>query len=69
MKKQFDLIVWDWDGTLADSTSMITDAVVLAAAQVGLPALEPKAARNIIGLGLIESIHTRSEERRVGKEC
>ena len=57
MKKQFDLIVWDWDGTLADSTSMITDAVVLAAAQVGLPALDPKAARNIIGLGLKESIH------------
>ncbi|MGQ0443480.1 MAG: HAD family hydrolase [Methylophilaceae bacterium] len=57
MKKQFDLIVWDWDGTLADSAGMITDAVVQAAQQVGLPALNPKAARNIIGLGLRESIH------------
>jgi phosphoglycolate phosphatase len=57
MSKQFDLIVWDWDGTLADSTGMITDAVVLAAAQVGLPKLDPAAARNIIGLGLRESIH------------
>jgi phosphoglycolate phosphatase len=56
-KKQFDLIVWDWDGTLADSTGMITKAVVDAAAQVGLPTLDPKAARNIIGLGLRESIH------------
>lgn len=54
--KQFDLIVWDWDGTLADSTSMITKALVDAAAQVGLPALNPKAASNIIGLGLRESI-------------
>ena len=57
MKKQFDLIVWDWDGTLADSTGMITKAVVDAAAQVGLPTLDPKAATNIIGLGLKESIH------------
>ncbi len=57
MKKQFDLIVWDWDGTLADSTGMITKAVVDAAAQVGLPTLDPKAASNIIGLGLRESIH------------
>jgi phosphoglycolate phosphatase len=57
MEKQFDLIVWDWDGTLADSTGMITKAVVDAAAQVGLPTLDPAAARNIIGLGLKESIH------------
>jgi phosphoglycolate phosphatase len=57
MNKQFDLIVWDWDGTLADSAGMITHAIVTAAEQVGLPALDPKAARNIIGLGLRESIH------------
>ena len=57
MTKQFDLIVWDWDGTLANSTGMITDAIVSAAAQVGLPALDPLAASNIIGLGLKESIH------------
>ena len=57
MRKQFDLIVWDWDGTLADSTGMITKAVVDAAEQVGLPKLDPTAARNIIGLGLKESIH------------
>ncbi len=57
MSKQFDLIVWDWDGTLANSTGMITDAIVLAAKQVGLPALDPDAARNIIGLGLKESVH------------
>ena len=54
--KQFDLIVWDWDGTLANSTGMIVDAIVLAAKQVGLPALDPVAASNIIGLGLKESI-------------
>jgi phosphoglycolate phosphatase len=57
MPKQFDLIVWDWDGTLADSTGMITQAVLKAAEQVGLPAITAKTASNIIGLGLRESIH------------
>jgi phosphoglycolate phosphatase len=56
MKKQYDLIVWDWDGTLADSTGMITNAIVSAAEQVGLPPLEHARASNIIGLGLRESI-------------
>lgn len=58
MPKQFDLIVWDWDGTLADSTGMITHAILKAAEQVGLPALTPQAARGIIGLGLRESIQS-----------
>jgi len=56
MAKQYDLIVWDWDGTLADSTGMITRAVVKAAEQAGLPPLTAEAASSIIGLGLRESI-------------
>ena len=56
ISKQFDLIVWDWDGTLANSTGLIVNAIVQAAAQVGLPTLDPIAASNIIGLGLKESI-------------
>lgn len=58
MVKQFDLIVWDWDGTIADSTGMITNAILKAAEQVGLPALTPQVASSIIGLGLRESIET-----------
>lgn len=54
--KRFDLIVWDWDGTLANSTGMITEAFVTAAAQVGLPAVPAENVTNIIGLGLKESI-------------
>lgn len=56
MPKQFDLVVWDWDGTLADSTGMITNAILKAAEQVGLPPITAEAASNIIGLGLRESI-------------
>lgn len=55
--RNFDLIVWDWDGTIANSTGMITNAIVKAAEQVGLPTLDPLAASNIIGLGLKESIY------------
>ena len=56
MAKQYDLIVWDWDGTLADSTGMITRAIVKAAEQVGLSPLSVEQASSIIGLGLRESI-------------
>jgi phosphoglycolate phosphatase len=56
MAKQYDLIVWDWDGTLADSTGMITRAIVKAAEQVGLSPLSAEQASSIIGLGLRESI-------------
>lgn len=58
MAKQYDLIVWDWDGTLADSTGMITRAIIKAAEQAGLPPLTPEVASRIIGLGLRESIET-----------
>jgi len=54
--KQFDLIVWDWDGTIANSTGMITQALIKAAEEAGLPALSEARARSIIGLGLRESI-------------
>jgi phosphoglycolate phosphatase len=58
MKKKFDLIVWDWDGTLADSTGMIALAIIKAASEAGLPKLELLTARNVIGLGLRESIYS-----------
>lgn len=54
--KQFDLVVWDWDGTVADSTGLISQALITAAEQAGLPALSESRARSIIGLGLRESI-------------
>ncbi|WP_338654381.1 HAD-IA family hydrolase [Methylophilus sp. DW102] len=54
--KQFDLIVWDWDGTIADSTGLISQALIKAAEQAGLPGLTEARARSIIGLGLRESI-------------
>ena len=57
MPKQYDLIVFDWDGTLANSTQMIVDCMREASADAGLPVPEPTAASNIIGLGLAEAVH------------
>ena len=56
MPKRFDLIVFDWDGTLADSTSMIVDCIREASAEIGLPIPEKTVARKVIGLGLREAV-------------
>ena len=38
-RKQFDLIVFDWDGTLMDSTAAIVRCIQSAARDLGLPAV------------------------------
>lgn len=58
MRRKIDLIVWDWDGTLADSTRIIVDSIRSASGEVGLDVPDPPAARSIIGLGLHEAIHS-----------
>jgi phosphoglycolate phosphatase len=57
MTRRYDLIVFDWDGTLANSTQMIVDCMRAASAEAGLQVPEPKDASHIIGLGLAEAIH------------
>jgi phosphoglycolate phosphatase len=55
-RKQFDLIVFDWDGTLMDSTSTIVKCIQAAARDLGLPAPRDEAAAHVIGLGLQEAM-------------
>lgn len=57
MSKKFDLIVFDWDGTLMDSEAKIVRCMQAAAADVGIPDVGAAAIRNIIGLGLAEAMH------------
>ncbi|PKM21839.1 MAG: HAD family hydrolase, partial [Gammaproteobacteria bacterium HGW-Gammaproteobacteria-14] len=52
------LVIFDWDGTLMDSTGRIVECLCLAAADAGLPTLAQDHARSIIGLGLPEAIRT-----------
>lgn len=53
---KYQAIVFDWDGTLVDSTGRIVEAMHLASNDVGLPKLTDYDVRQIIGLGLPEAI-------------
>ena len=50
------LLIFDWDGTLIDSTAKIVRCMQLAAESVGVDVLAPEAICQIIGLGLPEAI-------------
>lgn len=52
----YKLLIFDWDGTLADSCARITDSVTMAINSVGAEFRTPREIRNIIGLGLSEAI-------------
>jgi phosphoglycolate phosphatase len=52
---RYDLIVFDWDGTIMDSTGLIAECVQLAARDRGLPIPSTEEAKSIIGLGIHES--------------
>jgi len=58
MPKQFDLLIFDWDGTLMDSAGVIVDSIQRACEDIGLPAPSERASRQIIGLGLIQALQT-----------
>jgi phosphoglycolate phosphatase len=54
MLRRYDLIVFDWDGTIMDSEATIVCCLAAAATDMGIdpPAIE--VAREIIGLGMEE---------------
>jgi len=52
----YDLIIFDWDGTLANSTQLIVDAIRQASLDAGLVEPSQEAASSIIGLGLREAL-------------
>ena len=53
--RQYDLIAFDWDGTLFDSTAIITRCIQLAVVDVGGRMSTDKAAAYVIGLGLMQA--------------
>ncbi len=56
MNRHFDLIVFDWDGTLMDSEAKIVRCMQAAAVDTGIPDPGGAAIRDIIGLGLGEAM-------------
>jgi phosphoglycolate phosphatase len=53
---QFKLLIFDWDGTLADSAGMIVRAMQGAIRDLGLPARSDRSIAELIGLGLNEAL-------------
>jgi len=53
---RYRLLVFDWDGTLADSTSLIAGAIQQTCRDLGLPAPDDRSARHVIGLGHRDAI-------------
>ncbi|MBI3711746.1 MAG: HAD-IIIA family hydrolase [Burkholderiales bacterium] len=55
-RKRFDFIVFDWDGTLMDSTAIIVKSIQAAARDLSLPIPTESAASHVIGLALGEAM-------------
>ncbi|OGB11440.1 MAG: HAD family hydrolase [Burkholderiales bacterium RIFCSPHIGHO2_12_FULL_61_11] len=54
--RNFDLIAFDWDGTLFDSTKIIVRCIQAAVRDVGGTVPTDKAAGYVIGLGLMQAL-------------
>ena len=54
--RQFDLIAFDWDGTLFDSTKIIVRCIQRAVADVGGAVPTDQAAAYVIGMGLMQAL-------------
>ena len=55
-KRSFDLIAFDWDGTLFDSTKIIIRCIQAAVKDVGGTVPSDKDAGYVIGLGLMQAL-------------
>ncbi len=56
MSKRYDLIVFDWDGTVMDSTAIIAGSIQSACRDLGLTVPDDDTARHVIGLGLNQAL-------------
>ena len=54
--RRFDLIVFDWDGTLFDSTALIVRCIQAACADIGVTVPSAERAAYVIGLGLHDAL-------------
>lgn len=56
MGRRYDLIVFDWDGTVMDSTAVISGSIQAACRDLGLTVPDDETARHVIGLGLDQAL-------------
>lgn len=53
---KYELIVFDWDGTLLDSAGAIVQAIQAASRDLNLTVPDDNRARHVIGLGLVNAL-------------
>lgn len=58
MRRDYQLLIFDWDGTLADSIGRIVESMNAAAARAGEAPSPEQSVKGIIGLSLAEAIET-----------
>lgn len=56
MARQFQLLVFDWDGTVIDSAALIATSIQRACEDLNLPVPSARDSRYVIGLGLKDSM-------------
>jgi len=56
MANRFELLVFDWDGTLMDSAGAIIASIQASCRDLGLPVPERERASHVIGLGLKDAL-------------
>jgi phosphoglycolate phosphatase len=54
--QRFELVVFDWDGTLIDSAGAIVACIQAACRDLGLPVPDEERASHVIGLGLADAL-------------
>lgn len=57
MPTTFELLVFDWDGTVVDSAAHIVASLQAACCDIGRPPPDEQGARYIIGLGLQDAMN------------
>lgn len=61
-ERRFDLIVFDWDGTLYDSTGLIVQCIQAACRDLGAAVPSDAQAAYVIGLGLQDALRHAAPE-------
>ncbi|MFZ4062549.1 MAG: HAD-IA family hydrolase [Polynucleobacter sp.] len=56
LDRRYDLIVWDWDGTIMDSTPTIVHCIQQSCRDLGFKVPDDSLASSVIGLGIQDSL-------------
>lgn len=60
MSRAYDLLIFDWDGTLMDSVGSIVECTRATLAELRIPEPEEATLRGVIGLSLAETVERLS---------